>query len=68
MEFTYKLFKYKYTYYVQGTEEIDIDYALLKVPKDASFNNNRSTLINNRYKKYSHEIDIESVEDVTIHF
>jgi len=64
----YKLFKYKYRYYVQGTEEWDVEYVLLKVPEDASFNNNRSTLINNRYDEYFHCIDIESVEDMTIFF
>lgn len=61
----YKLFKYSYKYYVQGTEEHDIEYALLHVHKNASFNNNRSTLINERHNS-NHEIDIESVEDMSI--
>jgi len=68
MNWVYKLFRYRYTYYVQGTEEQDIEYALLYVPEDASFNNNRSTLMNARYRKYDHEIDIESVTDLTIKF
>jgi hypothetical protein len=68
MGWVYKLFRYNYTYYVQGTEEHDSEYALLYVPEDASFNNNRSTLLNARYRKYDHEIDIDSVTDLTIKF
>lgn len=68
MKFVYKLFKYRYTYYCQGTEETDVEYALLYVPEDASFNNNRSTLINKRHNNYDHIIDINSVEDLTIKF
>ena len=68
MNFVYKLFKYRYTYYVQGTEEIGEEYALLYVPESATFNNNRSTLIQKRDKKGIHEIDIESVIDLTINF
>ena len=68
MKFVYKLFKYNYTYYVQGTEENDVEYALLYVPEDVTFNNNRSTLFEKRYQKHYHEIDIDSVEDLTISF
>lgn len=68
MEMVYKLFKYHYTYYVQGTEEHDVDYALLRVPEDATFNNNRSLLYNERNKEYYHEIDISSIEDLSINF
>jgi len=68
MEKIYKLFEYSYTYYNQGTEETDIGYALLHVPNDASFNNNRSTLLNNKHVEGSHEIDFESVKDLTIEF
>ena len=68
IEFVNKLFKYTYTYYVQGTEERDVEYALMYVPKDATFNNNRSTLFNRKYRKYDHEIDIESVQDLTVNF
>lgn len=68
MNFVYKLFRYNYTYYVQGTEEQDTEYALLYVPEDASFNNNRSTLFQRRYEKNYHEIDIESVVDLTVKF
>ena len=68
MDFVYKLFRYNYTYYVQGTEEQDTEYALLYVPKDASFNNNRSTLFQKRNEKNYHEIDIESVVDLTVKF
>lgn len=68
MNFVYKLFRYNYTYYVQGTEEQDTEYALLYVPEDASFNNNRSTLFQRRNEKNYHEIDIESVVDLTVKF
>ena len=68
MNFVYKLFRYNYTYYVQGTEEQDTEYALLYVPEDASFNNNRSTLFQSRNEKNYHEIDIESVVDLTVKF
>ena len=50
MEFVYKLFKYSYRYYVQGTEEKSEEYALLRVPKNASFANNRSTLVNSVFR------------------
>ena len=64
MEFTTKLFKYTYIWYCQGSEEKSIDYALLHVPKNASFNNNRSTLI----EKIDLDIILDSVEDCTIYF
>ena len=69
MDFVYKLFRYNYTYYdAQGYEEKDTEYALLYVPKDASFNNNRSTLFQRLNKKNYQEIDIESVVDLTVMF
>jgi len=68
MEFVYKLFQYDYKYYNQGTEEWNVGYALLHVPKGATFNNNRSTLFEKRNQKYNHEIDIMSVQDLTINF
>jgi hypothetical protein len=68
LNWVYKLFKYKYTYHCQGTEEVAEDYALMYVPEDASFNNNRSTLMNKKHREYDYEIDIHSVEDLTIRF
>jgi len=68
MEFVYKLFKYSYTRDAQGSTDRGEEYALMHVPADASFNNNRSTLMNARHKKWYHEIDIESVVDLTIKF
>ncbi len=62
----YRLLKYSYKYFVQGSEEHSEEYALIHCFKDASFNNVRSTLFNERYKEYTHEIDIESVKDLTI--
>lgn len=66
MNSSYRLLKYMYKYYVQGSEEIAIEYALILAPENASFNNIRSTLLNNRHKEHTHEIIIESVEDMTI--
>jgi len=63
-----KLFKYYYTEYCQGTADRGWEYVLLHVPIDASFNNNRSTLYANRHKKNVHEVDINSVQDLTINF
>ena len=68
MEFTNKLFKYTYISHCQGSEDRGIEYALLYVPRDATFANNRSTLIHEKHREYDHEIDIESVEDLTIGF
>lgn len=68
MKFVYRLYSYEYKYHVQGTEERDVEYALLHVPEDASFNNIRSTLLNAKHRNYSHEIDINSVVDLTIQF
>ena len=68
LEFVYKLFKYKYSVYCQGDRESSYEYALLNVPKDATFNNNRSVLMNKRSKEFVHEIDIESVVDLSINF
>ena len=61
-----KLFKYTYHTYCQGTRDRGEDYALLYVPDDASFSNNRSTLFNEKHIEGVYEIDIHSVEDVTI--
>lgn len=65
MEFTYRLLRYNYTYYVQGSDEKAEGLALIYAPKSATFNNVRSTLMNQKHKS-GHEIDIESVEDLTI--
>lgn len=68
MNWVYKLFTYTYTYYVQGSEERDTGYALMHVPENASFNNNRSTLMKARHIPDVYEIDLESVKDLTIKF
>jgi hypothetical protein len=68
MEIIGKLFKYEYTYYCQGSRELGTEYALLRVPDDATFNNNRSTLMNKLSVQHLYEIDIESVKDLTIYF
>ena len=61
-----RLFEYRYKYSCQGTDEEGTDIALVYVPKDASFESARSTLVNERYQKYNHEIILESVVDKTI--
>jgi hypothetical protein len=66
MEWKYVLLEYTYTYYCQGTEEKGNGTALIHCPSDCSFNNIRSTLFNKKHRKYYHEIDVESVKDVTI--
>jgi len=66
-EWESRLFKYNYTSYCQGTADRGVGYALLNVPRSTTFNNNRSVLMNSRHND-NHEIDIESVEDLTIHF
>ena len=66
MEKVYKLFNYTYTTYCQGTADRNEGYALLHVPEDACFNNNRSTLFNAKHREGFYEIDIDSVEDMTI--
>jgi len=68
MEFVNKLFKYRYENYNQGSIHTHTEYALLNVPEDATFNNNVATLVENRHVEYYHEIDISSVEDLTIKF
>ena len=68
MKFVYKLFKYRVTTYCQGSADRGQDYCLLYVPEDASFNNNRSTLINRKHIDNYYEIDINSIEDMSIRF
>lgn len=67
-EFVDKLFQYKYKTTVQGTDDYAVGYALLNVPKNATFNNNRSTLFNKRHVAGKHEIDTDSITDLTINF
>jgi len=68
MEKVYKLFKYNYVTYCQGSADRNVGYALLHVPNDASFSNNRSTLLNAKNREHQYEIDIGSIEDMTINF
>ncbi len=66
MEFRYRLLGYSYKYYTQGDAEWVNTFALIYAPKDASFANVRSTLIKAKHVENQHEIDIDSVEDLTI--
>ena len=64
--FEYRLFSYTFTTYCQGTADRGNDWALLYVPENSTFNNTRSVLINKKHREGIYEIDIESVEDMTI--
>jgi hypothetical protein len=66
LQWSYRLLRYQYKYDNQGSDEYGIDYALIYAPEDASFNNIRSVLFNQKHKEYYYEIDIDSVEDMTI--
>ena len=68
MNFVYKLFSYTYKYDCQGTDEYAKEYALLHVPENATLANNKSTLYKKRNQKYHHEIDFDSIQDLTITF
>jgi len=63
---TARLLKYRYRYYCQGTEEEAQEYVLVYAPIDASFENVRSILMNEKYRSDDHEIFIDSVEEMTI--
>ena len=60
------LLRYGYEYHCQGTAERAIDYALIYAPEDAAFNNIRSRLMMQKHREYSYEIDVDSVENMTI--
>ena len=62
----YVLLEYDFTEYCQGSADRGRTMALIHCPEDCSFNNIRSTLFNKRYRKNYHEIDIDTVIDVTI--
>ena len=66
MEWKYVLLEYNYVTYCQGTEDKNYGMALIHCPKDASFNNVRSTLFNARHIEGVYEIDIDSVKNATI--
>lgn len=68
MDFTNKLFKYTYTEIIQGTPEKGEEYALLHVPQDAKLANNKGTLYAKRNQDFYHEIDYDSITDLTINF
>ena len=62
-----RLMKYSYQYECQGTDEWGVEYAMVFVPEDATFNNARSVLVNKRDRP-NHKIQIETVEDITIQY
>lgn len=68
MDWKYVLLEYDYSKDCQGTTDWYHGYALIHLPKDATFIDARSALFNAKHRKYDHEIDIDSVEDCTIEF
>ena len=60
------LLRYIYISHCQGTEDRGIDYALVYAPDNASFNNIRSRLMMQKNREYDYEIDVDSVENMTI--
>ena len=69
MTLVYKLFRYRFATYSQGTRDnYGVDFALLHVPSDAPFNNNKSLLMQRKHKEGIYEIDLKSIEDCTVTF
>ena len=66
MKMKYVLLEYDYTTYCQGTADHNTGTALIHCPKDATFSEVRSTLINTRQISGEYEIDIKSVKNATI--
>ena len=66
MEWKYVLLEYVYYTYCQGTRDRNLGQALIHCPKDCSFNNIRSTLFEKKQRKGIYEIDVNSIEDITI--
>jgi hypothetical protein len=62
----YVLLEYDYHTYCQGTRDRGHGFALIHAPCDASFANIRSTLLYNKHVEGVYEIDVDSVENVTI--
>lgn len=62
----YVLFEYNYITYCQGTADRGHTFALVHCPEDCSFANARSVLINAKHRENYHEININSVKDVTL--
>ena len=62
----YVLFEYDYITYCQGTADRNHGFALVHCPEDCSFANARSVLINKKHIEGVYEINIKSVEDVTL--
>ncbi len=63
-----RLLKYRYKQVSQGTADQAIEYAFIYAPQNATFNNVRSVLMKEKYKEHYHEIDLNSVEDLTINY
>lgn len=60
------LLEYDYIQYCQGTADRGHGYALIHLPKDATIADAKSLLVKLKDRRYSHEIDIDSIEDATI--
>lgn len=66
MEWKYVLLEYTYYTYCQGTRDRNQGMSLIHCPSDATFSNIRSILYEKKHRDGRYEIDIYSVEDVTI--
>lgn len=61
----YVLLEYDYISYCQGTADREHTMALIHCPEDCSLESVKGLLFQ-RKNRYNHNIDIESVVDVTI--
>ena len=68
MNLIYKLFKYQYHYYNQGTKEIDVEYVLLHIPENIDIYDIKELLYQQRHDHYNHNIDLDSIVDLSIKF
>ena len=66
MKMKYVLLEYDYTTYCQGTADHNSGMMLIHCPKDATFEDVRSTLMHSRHKIGEYEIDWNSVMNATI--
>lgn len=61
----YKLFRFTCYTYCQGTRDRGEDYVLIRVPNNATLNNNISFVIQQFHRKGSYEIDFETIKCMT---
>lgn len=66
MEFEYRLLKYTYKHYVQGDYDRVETYALIHCPRNVTFADVKNILFRQKHREYFHEIDMNSIQDLTI--